>query len=226
MGRTNPPKIRPPVWNLLKPVRPEEVKSFLKKAKQSDPVPDGVTYAELAPKHLELDFLFNLLLLTSTIPLLFKAARRTALLPKKARPTSPGDYRPIFVSVKARIFFGILATRISSALLISPIQRAFIPADGCANNIILLNSIVYHSKINLRPLCGVFLNVRKAFDSVSHCSLLSLLSRIGISLPLISLILASYEQSFSTVCKSQVYIPRGVKQGDPMSPILFNIILD
>lgn len=157
--------IRPSVWDLISPFSANEISVFLCKTKTSDP---GKDYFDLRPYALQLSILFNAILLTNILPERFLTASTTLIL-KKARPASPGDFRPILVSsVLSRTMFGVLAAQVTAQELINPTQRAFVALDGCVSNIILLNSLVYEAKKNLKPLCGVFLDVKKALDSVSH----------------------------------------------------------
>src|SRR6218665_1909043 len=53
------------------------------------------------------------------------------------------NYRPITMTLRVtRIFHKVLALRLTGAALINPRQKAFVPVDGCADNIFLLDSII------------------------------------------------------------------------------------
>ena len=71
----------------------------------------------------------------------------------------------------------------------------------------------------------------KAFDTVSHSSIANGLKRKGIPAQVISTILDLYTDSFTSVSVGgkttrRIRINSGVKQGCPLSPLLFNLILD
>ena len=77
----------------------------------------------------------------------------------------------------------------------------------------------------------ISMDIRKAFDSVSHHCIIRGLRRFQISPYLIDYIQATLTSSSTIFCVGQkksksVPINRGVRQGDPMSPLLFNIVLD
>ena len=83
----------------------------------------------------------------------------------------------------------------------------------------------------LQPLSVAFLDVSTAFDSVSHASLLLAAERMGVPGRFISYLRSLYTEA-STVLQvdGQLSGPmvqnRGVKQGDPLSPLLFNCVID
>ena len=69
--------------------------------------------------------------------------------------------------------------------------------------------------------------LRKAFDTVDHNTLFQLLGYHGIDPSYISLLKLLYKTQRGTVHGSRCFdIRRGVKQGDVLSTILFNCVLD
>ena len=75
------------------------------------------------------------------------------------------------------------------------------------------------------------MDVSKTFESVSHDAIIAISNRAGLSKTIIEYIKHSY-----TNCKTQlkykkgispyIAVNRGVKKGDPMSPLLFNAVID
>ena len=76
-----------------------------------------------------------------------------------------------------------------------------------------------------------FLDVRKAFDLVSHQSIALAASRAGVPEPLIKYIEnlypnASTQLKVRSSLKNPISVQQGVRQGDRLSPILFNYVID
>ena len=76
-----------------------------------------------------------------------------------------------------------------------------------------------------------FLDLAKAFDTISHDLFVKGLERLGVPSQFIRVVEDLYDgatTSFATVNGEtrQIRINQGVKQGDPLSPILFNVCLD
>ena len=82
-----------------------------------------------------------------------------------------------------------------------------------------------------QPLSLVFIDVKKAFDSINHGAIYQALKSAGVPMLLVNYIKDLYSTSKTRIvsgptASSTVAVNRGVKQGDPMSPFLFNFVLD
>ena len=77
------------------------------------------------------------------------------------------------------------------------------------------------------PLWIVSLDFSKAFDRVSRYALFSALAANGVEANMIHLIKMLYRNQVGRVDDSKHFpIDRGVKQGDVLSPMLFNAVMD
>ena len=86
--------------------------------------------------------------------------------------------------------------------------------------------IEHHLEFNLE-LWLLSMDMRKAFDTIDHHALMQSLRSKGLPDAYISLLSVMYtNQKASANGSSKFPIQRGVKQGDTLSVILFNCVLD
>ena len=105
---------------------------------------------------------------------------RTTLIPKSKIPASAGDYRPISVtSIICRLYHKLISRSVELALRLHHSQRAFRAVDDVAANLTVLDCVVSDAKTRYRDVNISFVDLRKAFDSVSHASLLAELGTVG-----------------------------------------------
>eukprot|EP00973_Karenia_brevis_P070325 9775396-Karenia_brevis.AAC.1 len=80
------------------------------------------------------------------------------------------------------------------------------------------------------PLWTCALDYQKAFDSVSHSSLWRALRNQGVPICYVSVLARLYKNQTGRVVGQALSKPfsidRGTKQGDPISPNLFNSVLE
>lgn len=156
---------------------------------------------------------------------------RTTLIPKIGKDQADvGNWRPITIgSLMARIFSGVLDARLRSVVKQSIRQKGFTKEDGCKANINLLNAAIAEMK---KAKGGVvtIVDISKAFDTMPHTVLKQCLARKGILSAASKYIRNMYNDCHTVIKASddtvRIELKRGIKQGDPLSPLLFNLALD
>ncbi|KAM0828305.1 hypothetical protein ACQ4PT_067636 [Festuca glaucescens] len=156
------------------------------------------------------------------------------LLLKKVDAVELTDYRPIsLVHSFARLLTKVLAQRLASRMveLVHANQTAFIRGRCIQDNFLLVKEstkLLHQKRI---PSILLKVDVAKAFDSISWPFLISVLRQRGFGprwIGWISLLLrtASTSVLVNGCAGSSFRHGRGLRQGDPISPLLFVIAMD
>ncbi len=151
---------------------------------------------------------------------------------KKGDKQEASNYRPIsLTNVDYKILAYVLTARIELCLdtIIHPSQTAYMQGHFIGTNIKKVqDAIDYNIQYN-KDWVFVFLDFQKAFDSVSHIFLFSLLYSMGFPAEYITWVLLMYTKAQSIVHNKGWYLEifllgRGVQQGCPLSCHLFNLV--
>ena len=174
--------------------------------------------------------IYNILVYCSYFPSAWKE-NRTTLIPKINRPSSlVENWRPIIIRpILGRIFSSIIDTWVRKGIVLNMRQKGFTSENGCKINIELLNSALNYSKRNSGGIFTI-VDISKAFDTVPHAALKPCLAKKGVPAPIVDLIDEMYKNAKTTIKTKdggvEIMIRRGIKQGDPLSPLLFNLCLE
>lgn len=182
-----------------------------------------------------LSYLINKILRTGICPAEFK---KTVIKPiyKKGDKNIAENYRPIsLITCLAKIFEKVIKIRLTNYIdkykLLSPKQFGFRKGKSTQDAISCLTSEIYKAMDEGKPSLCVFLDLSKAFDTVSHRQLLEALEDIGIRGTTYNLMKSYLTQrkqcvKIKTETSDLKTIDFGVPQGTVLGPLLFTIYLN
>ena len=222
--------------NITAPFSSKDIKNKLKSLANSAPGKDRVEYRHLKlvdPDCKILNIIYNKCLAVKKIPPSWKEST-TILIYKKGSSDDPSNFRPIaLMSCLYKLFTSLLALRVSNFSiqnnLMSPQQKSARPAEGCHEHTFTLQSIVADCKRSQKNCFFAWLDLRNAFGSINHEAIYLTLKHMGFPESLIELIKDIYTDASTVVRTSRVdetdpiKVNAGVKQGCPISPVLFNL---
>jgi hypothetical protein len=152
---------------------------------------------------------------------------------KKGNPKQPGNYRPItLLPILYKLFSRILCGRIRKTLEdAQPVDQAgFRAGYSCDDHLFTVMLLVERMGEFQLPLWMCAVDFQKAFDTVEHGALWQALREQGVDPCYVRILKTLYKDQSGRVCgkvKSKPFkICRGTKQGDPLSPMLFNAVLE
>uniref|UniRef100_A0A8C4W9S7 ribonuclease H n=1 Tax=Gopherus evgoodei TaxID=1825980 RepID=A0A8C4W9S7_9SAUR len=224
--------------NLEADFTPKEVAARLSRTKNTAPGKDGIPYSLLKkrdPGCFVLSCIFNLCRRFGKSPTSWKRAM-TVLIHKKGERDDPSNWRPISLcSTMYKLYASCLAARITewatAGGAISPAQKGFMPSEGCYEHNFLLQTVLQMTK-RARKQCAIaWLDLSNAFGSIPHHHIFSTLREFGMPETFLGLIRELYEDCSTTIRSvegetAEILIHSGVKQGCPLSPIIFNLAME
>jgi hypothetical protein len=142
----------------------------------------------------------------------------------------PKNYRPIaIIPVLCKLFSMILLKRVGKLLddAQDPEQAGFRPDYSCSDAVMFMRMVAEKADEWGEEVWSASLDLEKAFDKVFFESVIASLTDTAVSTDVVAYLMKLYRQqgayvSIEGASSRLIQILRGVRQGDPMSPVLFN----
>lgn len=156
------------------------------------------------------------------------------LLFKKGDKKMIGNYRPLTLSnTDYKIMTKTIATRLGRVAgdIIHPNQTGFIPKRNLYDNTKLSETMITYTSIKGENGCILALDQEKAYDRIAHDYLWMVLEKFGFPPSLIRTIRSLYKEArtrimVNGVSPGYIILYVGVKQGCPMSCLLYDIAIE
>ncbi|GKC76929.1 RNA-directed DNA polymerase, eukaryota [Tanacetum coccineum] len=157
-----------------------------------------------------------------------------ALIPKVLDPKVVSDYRPIsLIGSLYKVITKILASRLSMVIsdLISDVQSAFLPNRQILDGPFIINEILARCKAKKQQAMIFKVDFAKAYDSIRWDFLDDVLASFGFGSKWRSWIRGSLSSGRASILvngspTTEFQFFRGLKQGDPLAPFLFLLIME
>ncbi len=152
----------------------------------------------------------------------------------KGDPRQARNYRPITVlNTDYKLMTKVLAARLGDVApsLIHTDQAGFVPGRSIFGHTRLAQTMIDYAEICEDNGALVALDQEKAYDRIDHRYLWAVLRRMGFPEHFICTVQRLYETAESQVLVNGMFSPlfaivRGVRQGDPVSCILFDLAIE
>ena len=153
-----------------------------------------------------------------------------SLIPKKNKDKCLlENLRPIsLLNIDYKILTKTIAKRLEKVLpnVINPNQTGYIKGRFIGENVRLIHDIMYHTKLTDKPGIAIFLDFRKAFDTIEWCYLKKALQMFSFGPDIQKWFDIIYNDASSCVLHnghaSEFFLlGKGVRQGCPLSGLLF-----
>ena len=129
------------------------------------------------------------------------------------------------------LFFLLSPSVVSSVQLLSHDQVGFVPGMPGFFNILKSINVIHHiNKLKHKNHMIISIDAEKAIDKAQHLFIIKTLQKIGIEGTYLNIVKAIYDKPTTNILNGEKLkafpLRSGTRQGCPLSPLLFSIVLE
>lgn len=160
---------------------------------------------------------------------------KLTLIPKVHPPQYVSEFRPIACcNTIYKVITKLICTRLKDVLpsIIAPNQAGFIHGRQIFHNVSIVQDLVgSYNRKSTPPCCMLKVDIRKAYDSVEWGFLHEMMMALNFPKKFVDWVMACVTTASYSLCVNGASYgffqgERGLRQGDPMSPLLFVICME
>lgn len=212
-------------------VETELAKLRNRKASGPDGIPNDLLKYGEEVLAAEITKLINIILKHQRVPTEWKLSTLIMMF-KKGDKQEPSNYRGIaLLNTTLKLTTRLLANKILAHTTLSDEQQGFRKGRSCNDAIFIIRQVKEKAVEWNKPAFLSFVDLRKAFDRVQLQDITSILRKRNIASDIINTIRDIYNNNELQLAIAEqrtdpIKVGTGVRQGDSLSPLLFNFIME